>query len=324
MEKPHFRRYPGAHAKAVRLPTACHDTRFPLSDWNYDIYNELRNMKFSQVFVIVTSVQPYDPTVIDLADDETSDTRKGIQSIEVGGRIISALCDFQYPVPLKDLAAAVGMPAAKVHRYLTSLVRIGLACQDDQSGLYGLGPMALRMGLSAIERNDVVMRAGRLLRVLTLDWRSSGHLAIWGERGPVLIRTEHGGPPVISTMGLGTVMPLLRSATGQAFLATMPRSAIEHVIRAEQEILHWDDQQVADLIEKNRLRGAAVIEGNIVPGLSAISAPVFNLDGSVACCVTLMNPQANYFQPGHPAFAAFLREIARFNHDWGGRERVGS
>ena len=249
------------------------------------------------------------------------DTRKGIQSVEVSGVIIAALCDFKFPVPLKDLAAAVDMSPAKVHRYLASLVRIGLAWQDDQTGLYGLGPMALRMGISAIERNDVVMRAGRLLRKLAIELRSSGHLAIWGERGPVLIRTEHGGPPIISTMGLGTVMPLLRSATGQAFLSAMPRSAIEHVIHAEQDILHWDDATVDRLITDTRARGAAVIEGDIVPGLSAISAPVFNLDGAVACCVTLMNPKADYFQPGHPAFDTFRTEIDAFTQSWGGDPR---
>ena len=113
---------------------------------------------------------------------DAADTRKGIQSVEVSGVIIAALCDFKFPVPLKDLAAAVDMSPAKVHRYLASLVRIGLAWQDDQTGLYGLGPMALRMGISAIERNDVVMRAGRLLRKLAIELRSSGHLAIWGER----------------------------------------------------------------------------------------------------------------------------------------------
>ena len=252
---------------------------------------------------------------------DAADTRKGIQSVEVSGVIIAALCDFKFPVPLKDLAAAVDMPPAKVHRYLASLVRIGLAWQDDQTGLYGLGPMALRMGISAIERNDVVMRAGRLLRKLAIELRSSGHLAIWGERGPVLIRTEHGGPPIISTMGLGTVMPLLRSATGQAFLSAMPRSAIEHVIHAEQDILHWDDATVDRLITDTRARGAAVIEGDIVPGLSAISAPVFNLDGAVACCVTLMNPKANYFQPGHPAFDTFRTEIDAFTQSWGGDPR---
>ena len=252
---------------------------------------------------------------------DAADTRKGIQSVEVSGVIIAALCDFKFPVPLKDLAAAVDMSPAKVHRYLASLVRIGLAWQDDQTGLYGLGPMALRMGISAIERNDVVMRAGRLLRKLAIELRSSGHLAIWGERGPVLIRTEHGGPPIISTMGLGTVMPLLRSATGQAFLSAMPRSAIEHVIHAEQDILHWDDATVDRLITDTRARGAAVIEGDIVPGLSAISAPVFNLDGAVACCVTLMNPKANHFQPGHPAFDTFRTEIDAFTQSWGGDPR---
>ena len=263
---------------------------------------------------------------IDIADGadvvDAADKRKGIQSVEVSGVIIAALCDFKFPVPLKDLADAVGMPAAKVHRYLASLVRIGLAWQDDLTGLYGLGPMALRMGVSAIERNDVVMRAGRLLRNLAIDLRSSGHLAIWGERGPVLIRTEHGGPPIISTMGLGTVMPLLRSATGQAFLASMPRSAIEHVIRAEQEILHWDDAMVDRLIADTKQRGAAVIEGDIVPGLSAISAPVYNLDGAVACCVTLMNPKASYFQPGQPAFDEFIGAIADFTDSWGGKPRA--
>ncbi|WP_254869528.1 IclR family transcriptional regulator [Thalassospira lucentensis] len=256
------------------------------------------------------------------ASSDAADTRKGIQSVEVSGVIISALCDFKFPVALKDLAAAVDMSPAKVHRYLASLVRIGLAWQDDQTGLYGLGPMALRMGVSAIERNDVVMRAGRLLRKLAIELRSSGHLAIWGERGPVLIRTEHGGPPIISTMGLGTVMPLLRSATGQAFLASMPRSAIEHVIHAEQDILHWDDATVDQLIANTRARGAAVIEGDIVPGLSAISAPVYNLDGAVACCVTLMNPKVDYFQPGHPAFDVFLREISYFTQSWGGAPRA--
>jgi DNA-binding IclR family transcriptional regulator len=261
--------------------------------------------------------------IVDGADVvDAADKRKGIQSVEVSGVIIAALCDFKFPVPLKDLADAVGMPAAKVHRYLASLVRIGLAWQDDMTGLYGLGPMALRMGVSAIERNDVVMRAGRLLRNLAIELRSSGHLAIWGERGPVLIRTEHGGPPIISTMGLGTVMPLLRSATGQAFLASMPRSAIEHVIRAEQEILHWDDATVDRLIAETRKRGAAVIEGDIVPGLSAISAPVYNLDGAVACCVTLMNSKASYFQPGQPAFDEFVGAIADFTDSWGGKPRV--
>ncbi len=51
---------------------------------------------------------------IDISDAvdavDAADTRKGIQSVEVSGVIIAALCDFKFPVPLKDLAAAVDMP----------------------------------------------------------------------------------------------------------------------------------------------------------------------------------------------------------------------
>ena len=127
--------------------------------------------------------------------------------------------------------------------------------------------------------------------------------------------------PLISTMGLGTVMPLLRSATGQAFLSAMPREATAHVIRAERDVLGWDDAAIDRLIAETRDRGAAVIEGDIVPGLSAIGAPVFNIDGAIACCVTLMNPRAGYFQPDRPAFDVFTREVAALNRDWSGRPR---
>ena len=91
-------------------------------------------------------------------------TRRGVQSVDVGGRLLNALCEYRYPVRLKELAAASDMPPAKAHRYITSLVRIGLAVQDERTGLYSLGPLALRLGLIAIERNDIVSKAGILLR----------------------------------------------------------------------------------------------------------------------------------------------------------------
>ena len=39
--------------------------------------------------------------------------RRGIQSIEVGGQLLLALAAHGRPMPLRDLAKAAGMPAAK-------------------------------------------------------------------------------------------------------------------------------------------------------------------------------------------------------------------
>ena len=83
-------------------------------------------------------------------------SKRGIQSIEVGGRLLQVLVERGTPMMLRDLAAAGGMPAAKAHRYLVSFIRMGLAEQDTQTGRYDLGEFALRLGLVGLARMDPV------------------------------------------------------------------------------------------------------------------------------------------------------------------------
>ena len=78
--------------------------------------------------------------------------RQGIQSIEVGARILQALARAPHPQMLRDLAAAAQMPAAKAHRYLVSFARMGLVEQQADTGLYDLGSFALELGLGALAR----------------------------------------------------------------------------------------------------------------------------------------------------------------------------
>jgi predicted Rossmann fold nucleotide-binding protein DprA/Smf involved in DNA uptake len=55
--------------------------------------------------------------------------RKGIQSIEIGFRILDFIVKAGRPVPLRDIAAGTGMPASNVHFYLVSLTQIGVVRQ---------------------------------------------------------------------------------------------------------------------------------------------------------------------------------------------------
>src|SRR5579883_2626882 len=89
--------------------------------------------------------------------------QQGIQSVEVGARLLRALVDAPRAQMLRDLAAAARMPPAKAHRYLVSLARIGLVEQQLETGLYDLGPFALALGLSAVARLDPVTAAGPVL-----------------------------------------------------------------------------------------------------------------------------------------------------------------
>ena len=51
---------------------------------------------------------------------------RGIQTIEVGGRLLLALAHHGQPLALKDLAQAAAMSPGKAHPYLVSFIKLGL------------------------------------------------------------------------------------------------------------------------------------------------------------------------------------------------------
>ncbi|MDP3083200.1 MAG: helix-turn-helix domain-containing protein, partial [Rubrivivax sp.] len=80
--------------------------------------------------------------------------QRGIQSVEVGGQLLRALVHAGRPLALKDLAREAGMAPGKAHPYLVSFGKLGLVEQDRGSGHYGLGPLALQLGLMSLQQAD--------------------------------------------------------------------------------------------------------------------------------------------------------------------------
>src|SRR5262249_61216171 len=76
--------------------------------------------------------------------------RRGIKAVEIAGQILDHLARAQAPVALRELAAAGRMSPGKVHRYLASFLVSGLARQDPATRQYALGPLAMRLGLAAL------------------------------------------------------------------------------------------------------------------------------------------------------------------------------
>ena len=101
-------------------------------------------------------------TDLDLEPDADGEldapARSGIQSIEVGFRLLEVLTHTTGPMMLRDLARAAPMNPAKAHRYLVSFARLGLVTQTPE-GRYDLGPFALEMGLVSLNRQDPMRRA---------------------------------------------------------------------------------------------------------------------------------------------------------------------
>lgn len=216
----------------------------------------------------------------------TSTTSRGIQSVDIALAVLSGLSTAPGPLSLSDLAAVTGMPPAKLHRYLASFVAAGYVTQRKRSGTYDLGPAALHLGVAAMARNDIINDVAGALPLLTAETGATALLAVWGDQGATIVRWERAASFIVTTLGLGTTLPLLLSATGQVFLSFAPPSLIQ--TRLNQELKNMPTADPIALQTLTRAQGYARTDGRFIPGLAAISAPILNWQGEIEAAVTLV------------------------------------
>ena len=248
-----------------------------------------------------------------------SKERQGIQSIEVGFRLLRAMSDAKRPMMLRDLASASGMPAAKAHRYLVSFMRTGIVEQNPATGRYDLGSYALELGLSALGRLDPVRLASAILDDLCEEIRESVALAVWGNRGPTIVRIVDAGGPIAITMRTGALMSLTRSATGRVFAAyyrsPMMRQLISEEIQetaaTRKVAVTTVRRQLESTLADIRTRGVSRASGAVNPGINGFSVPVFDHTGSMIAAITSLGPLGEFDESWDSSIAAATRAAAQ-------------
>lgn len=220
--------------------------------------------------------------------------RQGVRSVEVGLRLVKLLAEKAQPLALKDLAAGAGMPPAKAHRYLVSLIRAGLAEQDRESGRYRLGPLALDFGLSALRQLDVLKFGGEALAELRAAIDETVLLAVWGNKGPVVARWEESTRPVATNVRAGWVMPLVNSATGRCFAAYLPDTVTAPLLEAEFLVRPEERERYPARLAEIRAHGLSRVEGDLLRGVASVAAPVFSHTGAIVAVIAALGPQGAF------------------------------
>ena len=252
--------------------------------------------------------------------------RQGIQSIEVGFRLLRVLAATNRPMMLRDIAKGAGMPAAMAHRYMVSFMRIGLVEQDSASGRYDLGSYALDLGLSGLGRLDPVRLAGPILDTLCEEIQETVALAVWGTHGATIVRIVDAGAPVTITLRAGTVLPLSNSATGRAFAAFFRSSYLKQLLdeelRAAAETSKTAVTTLRRQLEKTlteiREHGISRATGSLTPGINGFSAPVFDHSGHMVAAITSLGSVGEFdVEWGSPVAKAMLAAAEKLSQRLG-------
>lgn len=227
------------------------------------------------------------------APDLSTKRRQRVQSAETGMTILKALASLGGAASLTAIAAECGESAAKVHRYLSSLTSEGLVAQHPATQHYHLGPEAVRIGLAALRQCDPVRMGEAALLRLRESLQVTCFIAVMGNMGPTVMRMEEPSLPVTVNIRPGSVLPVVWSASGQAFLAFSQDADLR--TRAEAELAAATPEQramlggadpVQALCQRARAQGCATVQDILLAGISAIAAPIYDARGHVAAVLT--------------------------------------
>jgi DNA-binding IclR family transcriptional regulator len=123
-------------------------------------------------------------------------------------------------------------------------------------------------------------------------------VAVWGTFGATIVQVQEAADQVHVNLRAGAVYSVRNTATGRVFAAFLPQAVIKAHLDAEQRN-GTEDKRIGDPntaasfakeVEQIKRLGYATAIGSPVPGINAISAPVFDHTGQMQLAITLIGP----------------------------------
>ncbi|MFA5703254.1 MAG: IclR family transcriptional regulator [Advenella sp.] len=231
------------------------------------------------------------------------DRRQRVQAAETGFAVLKGLARIGGSASLTALSAYLNENPAKVHRYLASLIEEELVIQDPESQQYRLGIEAMFIGLSAMRQSDPIRQAEPALIRLRETLEVTCFIAVMGNKGPVIVRFEEPALPVTVNVRVGSVLPLLTSATGRVFLGLQDDRLVRQLAREEMDkaAAMPDAEKISDLdVFIKQLRDevqkshCAVVKDTNLRGISAVAAPVYNYAGQLCGVLTALGATGGF------------------------------
>lgn len=230
----------------------------------------------------------------------------GVRSVETAAVVLKVLADAKTPLTLTDIASQAVLAPAKAHRYLLTLVEMGMV-DRIRAGRYALGDLSARIGLAALARFDPLEDAATRLTALANDTGAAALLAVPSTNRPVVYRFERAQSSRVPAIGLGTEIPMTGTATGAAFAAHLPDEDLKRFLEADTGSPVTDVSAWRPAERDNPVFAAST---QTLHSLSSIAAPVFGPAGSIMAVVTLISHDHEIVSPSSAAWQA-LKHFTR-------------
>lgn len=269
-----------------------------------------------------SSARPSEPSV---GTEERGGSGQTIATVE---RAADVLMHFaQHPsatLGVTEVANALGLSKAAVHRILSSLRRHGLIELDEVTRRYSLGIGAMKLGMAYLERIDVrtvarpelVALSERTAETVTLSVRSGWTRSYIDQVTP---RRE-----LIMSVSLGVPYPLHAGASSKAFLAFLSDDEIDHYLAqpALEQLTPataTNGPRLRREIEEIRAGGYARSTAERQSGAASAAAPILDRNDRPIAVISVSGPIERFTEEADFCVTALLDTVGRLSERFGHR-----
>ncbi len=195
------------------------------------------------------------------------------------------------------LAELVDEPRSTVYRLLTSLQALDYVTPGTRKGTYALGLALLRLGSAVAARLDERHAARPVMERVHEATSETVFLCIRNGYEAVCIDRIDGLWVRSMALQLGGSLPLHVGAAPRVLLAAEPREQWEAYLAREGGLVAWTKttptgkRTLLAALEDVRERGVAISDEDVVLGMAAVGAPIYDHRGKVCAALSMSGPR---------------------------------
>lgn len=237
--------------------------------------------------------------------------------------LIEVLADADEDMGVTQLAAALGIPKARVHRHLTALRKDSYVTQSEKTSRYRIGWRLFLLGQKLVKSFDVVALAKPVMQELRDLVGHTIVITTYNDKHVVVLDLVRGRTPLEIFLRPGTEYMLHASAQGKVILAFGDQQNTANALGRPLE--GCTPRTIVDAgvlrkeLEEIRQKGWAEAPEELFMGVNALAAPLFHNGNQLFGSLAIVGSVHFLPAPARPDTAAHLvSAAAKISQAFGG------
>lgn len=214
-----------------------------------------------------------------------------VQSLERAIDIMTWVANSKSKPSVTDISQGLGLSKTTAHRLLSCL-RVNGVVERDLAGKYRVGPLVLQWCNSVQNQAALAALVRPFLQELRDETNETATFSLVVGKQRVYIEEAVSHQALRFANVVGKVLPLGRGAAGKAIMAYLPEEEMAPALAAWEDfgLPPADPRVLGKELSVIRARGWAFGMAEVIQGVAAVAAPVFDGTGRVIGAVALGGP----------------------------------